>query len=218
MKPKSKEIFIPGPAGRLEGKYYKNPKFGSPIAIVLQPHPQYGGTMNNKIVQLMYNIFLENGFSVIKLNFRGVGKSDGFFDNGQGELSDAAAALDWIERENLDYSQCWVSGFSFGALICMQLIMRRPEVNNFIAISPQPNVYDFSFLAPCPTSGQIVYSDNDELVTKESIIELDNRIKSQKNVDVLFSKIKDSNHFFKNKEIVLKNAVEIYIKEKTALI
>ena len=91
MKPKSLEIFIPGPAGRLEAKYYKNPKFGSPVAIVLHPHPQYGGTMNNRIVQLMYNIFLENGFSVIKVNFRGVGKSDGVFDNGQGELSDAAA-------------------------------------------------------------------------------------------------------------------------------
>ena len=97
MKTKSLEIFIPGPAGRLEAKYYKNPKFGSPVAIVLHPHPQYGGTMNNRIVQLMYNIFLENGFSVIKVNFRGVGKSDGVFDNGQGELSDAAAALDWIE-------------------------------------------------------------------------------------------------------------------------
>ena len=177
MKTKSLEILIPGPAGRLEAKYYKNPKFGSPVAIVLHPHPQYGGTMNNRIVQLMYNIFLENGFSVIKVNFRGVGKSDGFFDNGQGELSDAAAALDWIERQNLDYSQCWVSGFSFGSLICMQLIMRRPEVNNFIAVSPQPNVYDFSFLAPCPTSGQIIYSENDELVTKESIDELNNRIK-----------------------------------------
>ncbi len=200
MKPKSLEIFIPGPAGRLEAKYYKNPKFGSPVAIVLHPHPQYGGTMNNKIVQLMYNIFLENGFSVIKVNFRGVGKSDGVFDNGQGELSDAAAALDWIERQNLDYSQCWISGFSFGSLICMQLIMRRPEVNNFIAVSPQPNVYDFSFLAPCPTSGQVIYSENDELVTKESINELDNRIKSQKGVEVIFSKIKNSNHFFKNKE------------------
>ena len=218
MKPKSTEIFIPGPAGRLEAKYYKNPKFGSPVAIVLQPHPQYGGTMNNKIVQLTYNIFLENGFSVIKINFRGVGKSEGIFDNGQGELSDAAAALDWIERENLDYSQCWVSGFSFGALICMQLIMRRPEVNNFIAISPQPNVYDFSFLAPCPTSGQILFSETDELVTRESIDELDRRIKNQKGIEVIFSKIKNSNHFFKNKEIVLKNAVEIYIKEKTALI
>ena len=218
MKPKSTEIFIPGPAGRLEAKYYKNPKFGSPVAIVLQPHPQYGGTMNNKIVQLAYNIFLENGFSVIKLNFRGVGKSDGIFDNGQGELADAAAALDWIERENLDYSQCWVSGFSFGALICMQLIMRRPEVNNFIAISPQPNVYDFSFLAPCPTSGLVVYSEIDELVTKESIEELDKRIKNQKGVEVIFAKIEKANHFFKEKEKELSQIIKKYIKEKTALI
>ena len=218
MKQKSSEIFIPGPAGRLEAKYYKNPKFGSPVAIVLHPHPQYGGTMNNKIVQLMYNVFLENNFSVIKINFRGVGKSEGVFDNGQGELSDAAAALDWIERENLDYSQCWVSGFSFGALICMQLIMRRPEVNDFIAVSPQPNVYDFSFLAPCPTSGQVVFSENDELVTRESIDELDKRIKSQKGVEVLFSAIKNANHFFKNKESDLKNVVKNYIDQKTALI
>ena len=218
MKPKSSEIFIPGPAGRLEAKYYKNPKFGSPVAIVLQPHPQYGGTMNNKIVQLAYNIFLENGFSVIKLNFRGVGKSDGIFDNGQGELSDAAAALDWVERENLDYSQCWVSGFSFGALICMQLIMRRPEVNNFIAISPQPNVYDFSFLAPCPTSGLVVYSEIDELVTKESIEELDKRIKNQKGVEVIFAKIEKANHFFREKEKELSQIIKKYIKEKTALI
>ena len=218
MKPKSSEIFIPGPVGRIEAKYYKNPKFGSPVAIVLQPHPQYGGTMNNKVVQLAYNVFLNNGFSVIKINFRGVGKSDGVFDNGQGELSDAASALDWIERENLDYSQCWVCGFSFGALICMQLIMRRPEVNNFIAISPQPNVYDFSFLAPCPTSGQVVYSESDELVTKESMDELYKRIKSQKGIKVNFSKIKNANHFFKNKESELESEIQKYIKEKTALI
>ena len=89
-----------------------------------------------------------------KIKFRGVGKSEGTFDNGQGELSDAAAALDWIERENQDYSQCWVSGFSFGSLICMQLIMRRPEVTKFVAIAPQPNVYDFTF-CPCPTSDKL---------------------------------------------------------------
>ena len=69
-------------------------------------------------------------------------------------MSDAAAALDWIERQKL-LQPMWVSGFSFGSLICMQLIMRRPEVNNFIAVSPQPNVYDFSFLAPCPTSDKL---------------------------------------------------------------
>ncbi len=82
MKPKSLEIFIPGPAGRLEAKYYKNPKFGAPVAIVLHPHPQYGGTMNNKVVVETFNIFKDNNFSVCRVNFRGVGKSDGDFDNG----------------------------------------------------------------------------------------------------------------------------------------
>ena len=78
-------------------------------------------------------LFVKNGFSVCRINFRGVGRSDGKFDNGQGELSDAAAAtLDWIERENIDHSQCWISGFSFGSLIAMQLLMRRPEINRFI--------------------------------------------------------------------------------------
>ena len=217
MKPKSLEIFIPGPAGRLEAKYYKNPKFGSPVAIVLHPHPQYGGTMNNRIVQLMYNIFLENGFSVIKVNFRGVGKSDGVFDNGQGELSDAAAALDWIERQNLDYSQCWVSGFSFGSLICMQLIMRRPEVNHFVAVSPQPNVYDFSFLSPCPTSGFMIYGKKDELVPVEHINILNKRLSEQKGIKVEFQTIPDANHFFSKNENSLIKYLDKYIKKETAL-
>ena len=217
MKPKSTEIFIPGPAGRLEAKYYKNPKFGSPIAIVLQPHPQYGGSMNNKIVQTAYNIFLENNFSVIRINFRGVGKSDGEFDNGQGELADAAAALDWLERENFDNSQCWVSGFSFGSLIAMQLLMRRPEINRFIAISPQPNVYDFSFLSPCPTSGLMIYGKKDELVPLSDITELNNKLSAQKGIKVDFESENDANHFFSKTEDVLVKSLDKYIKKESAL-
>ena len=129
MDNKTKEIFIPGPIGRLEAKYFKSRKKSAPVALIMQPHPQYGGTMNNKIVYEVFQIFLKNDFSVCRFNFRGVGRSDGKFDNGQGELSDAAAALDWIEKENMDHSQCWVSGFSFGSLIAMQLLMRRPEIN-----------------------------------------------------------------------------------------
>ena len=217
MDNKILEIFIPGPAGRLEAKYYKSKKSTSPIALVLQPHPQYGGTMNNRIVQLMYNIFLENGFSVIKVNFRGVGKSDGVFDNGQGELADAAAALDWLERENFDNSQCWVSGFSFGSLIAMQLLMRRPEINRFIAISPQPNAYDFSFLSPCPSSGLMVYGKKDELVPMEYITELDKRLSAQKGIKVEFQSIPDANHFFSKNENNLVKTLDKYIKKEIAL-
>ena len=213
-----KEIFIPGPSGKIQAKYFKNKQQGAPIALVLQPHPQYGGTMNNRIVYETFNCFYKNKFSVIRINFRGVEKSDGIFDNGQGELSDAAAALDWIEKENPGYSQCWVSGFSFGALICMQLIMRRPEVNKFISISPQPNVYDFTFLAPCPISGLIIYGKNDELVQVDSILDLKKRLNMQKNINVKFDPIPNANHFYKGKEKELANSIQEYIKEKITII
>jgi len=217
MKNESKEIFIPGPSGRIQAQYFKNKKQGSPVALILQPHPQYGGTMNNRIVYEAYNSFFKNGFSVIRINFRGVEKSDGVFDNGQGELSDAAAALDWIERENPGYNQCWVAGFSFGSLICMQLIMRRPEVNKFVAISPQPNVYDFTFLAPCPISGLMLCGKNDELVPEESILNLKKKLSSQKNIDVKFEFIEKANHFYKDKEKELSSKIETYIKSKVSV-
>ena len=218
MKISNREIFIPGPSGRIQAKYFKSKEFGAPVALILSPHPQYGGTMNNRIVYETYNCFFKNKFSVIRINFRGVNKSDGIFDNGQGELSDAAAALDWIEKENPGYNQCWVSGFSFGALICMQLIMRRPEVNKFIAISPQPNLYDFTFLSPCPISGLVTYGKNDELVDLDSILNLKKRLSMQKNIDVKFDSIANANHFYKGKEKELGLFLEHYIKDKTTVI
>ena len=218
MKNGSKEIFIPGPCGRIQAIYSKNKQQGSPVALVLQPQPEYGGTMNNKVVYEPNKSFYKKGFSVIRINFRGVEKSDGVFDNGQGELSDAAAALDWIEKENAGFDQCWVTGFSFGALICMQLIMRRPEVNKFIAISPQPNVYDFTFLAPCPISGLVVYGKNDELVPEESVLHLKKKLNMQKNIEVKFDSINNANHFFKSKEKELSQSIERYIKEKVTVL
>ena len=217
MENKTNELFIPGPAGRIEAKYFKNNKKTAPVALVLQPHPQYGGTMNNKIVIETFQTFLKNGFSVCRINFRGVGRSDGTFDNGQGELSDAAAALDWVERENLDHSQCWISGFSFGSLIAMQLLMRRPEINRFITISPQPNVYDFSFLSPCPTSGLIIYGKNDELVPFDYINSMNKRLSIQKGIKIEFQGIDKANHFFSNKEKALSGALDGYIKKESAL-
>ena len=173
--------------------------------------------MNNKVVVDTFHAFMDNGFSVCRVNFRGVGKSDGEFDNGQGELADAAAALDWLERENFDNSQCWVAGFSFGSLISMQLLMRRPEISRFISISPQPNVYDFSFLSPCPTSGLMVYGKKDELVPKEYINELDKRLASQKGIKVEFESVSDANHFFTKSEENLKKVLDKYIKKESAL-
>src|SRR5688572_26958771 len=118
------EIIINGPAGRIEGRYLPPKKANAPIALMLHPHPQHGGTMNNKIVYTLYNLFAQRGFATLRFNFRGVGRSQGVFDRGEGELSDAAAALDWLQTYNPDAGACWISGFSFGAWIGMQLLMR----------------------------------------------------------------------------------------------
>jgi alpha/beta superfamily hydrolase len=173
--------------------------------------------MNNKVVVDTFQTFVDNNFSVCRVNFRGVGKSDGEFDNGQGELADAAAALDWLERENFDNSQCWISGFSFGSLIAMQLLMRRPEINRFVAISPQPNVYDFSFLSPCPTSGIIIYGKKDELVPYDHINELNKRLSSQKGIKIEFNLIPEGNHFFSKTGDSLTSSLNKYIKKEIAL-
>ena len=102
-------------------------------------------------------------------------------------------------------------------LIAMQLLMRRPEINRFIAISPQPNVYDFSFLSPCPTSGLMIYGKKDELVPVEYINELNKRLSEQKGIKVEFQSVNEANHFFSKSETELIKNLDKYIKKETAL-
>ena len=162
------DLLIPGPEGKIEAKYTHNNNDQSPIVLILHPDPSKGGTMNTKIVFKLYKLFVENGFSAIRFNFRGVGKSTGIYDDGEGDLSDAARVLDWLQQYNTNSKICWVAGFSFGAWVAMQLLMRRPEINGFISVSPPANLRDFSFLAPCPSSGLIVHGDKDTIASFDS--------------------------------------------------
>src|SRR5260221_3114852 len=192
------ELIINGPAGRLEARYHHESSSNSPIALILHPHPQFGGTMNNQVVYALYYMFVERGFSVLRFNFRGVGRSQGLFDNGPGELSDAATALDWLQIYNPDARSCWIAGVSFGAWIAMQLLMRRPEIDGFIAVAPPANLYDFSFLAPCPFSGLIVQGDKDQIITLEAQQKLANNLSHQCDIKIDDRTVKDADHFFQN--------------------
>src|SRR5215470_15893091 len=149
------EVVLTGAAGRIEGRYTQGKSETAPVALILHPHPKAGGQMNNPVAVQLFHLFMKRGFSVLRFNFRGVGRSQGLFDGGIGELSDAAAALDWLQTMNPGAQTCWVVGFSFGAWIGMQLLMRRPEIHAFISIAPPANIYDFTFLEHCPASGLI---------------------------------------------------------------
>ena len=205
------EVIFAGPEGRLEGRYHHSDTPRAPIAVILHPHPQHGGTMNNKVVYNLYYVFVRRGFSVLRFNFRGVGRSQGSFARGEGELTDAASALDWIQTYNANASACWIAGFSFGAWIGMQLLMRRPEIDRFIAVAPPANVYDFGFLAPCPSSGLILQGDKDEIVTEESVQKLTEKLGRQKDIVIDYRVIKGANHFFTGKLDDLNEIVSDYV-------
>ena len=87
------EVIFTGPAGRIEGRYQPAKEKGAPIAIILHPHPQFGGTMNNQIVYNLYYDFAKRGFSVLRFNFRGVGRSQGAFGLRTRHRTDVVAVL-----------------------------------------------------------------------------------------------------------------------------
>jgi alpha/beta superfamily hydrolase len=212
------EVFFTGPSGRIEGKFTKSEDRRAPAALVLHPHPLYNGTMNNKVVYNTYKVLAENGFSVLRINFRGVGKSQGEYDHGLGELTDAATALDWLQTQIPEASDFWIAGFSFGSWVALQLMMRRPEISTFIAVSPPVNRYDFSFLSPCPIPGLIVQGDADSIVSEESVIDLVDKIAKQKFATVDYKIINGGDHFFRVKLDELKEVIDEYVKTRLSVI
>ncbi|CAN1505310.1 COG2945 Predicted hydrolase of the alpha/beta superfamily [Caulobacteraceae bacterium] len=190
------EVVLTGAAGRIEGRYSPGKRENAPIALILHPHPRAGGHMNHPVSVQLYHLFMKRGFSVLRFNFRGVGRSQGEFDAGIGELADAATALDWLQATNPQASQFWVAGYSFGAYIGMQLLMRRPETDGFISVSPPTNMYDFSFLAPCPASGLILHGQTDTVVPPVEVERVVSKLRTQKGIVIDYELVDNATHFW----------------------
>ncbi|MDB5440358.1 MAG: alpha/beta hydrolase [Caulobacteraceae bacterium] len=208
------EVVLTGAAGRIEGRYSPGKRDNAPIALILSPHPRAGGHMNHPVAVQMYHLFMKRGFSVLRFNFRGVGRSQGEFDAGIGELADAATALDWLQTNNPGASQTWVGGYSFGAYIGMQLLMRRPETDGFISISPPANMYDFSFLAPCPASGLFLHGDADTVVPPVEVERVVAKLRSQKGIVIDYDLIPGATHFWAENLPAVERHVADYLDKR----
>ena len=127
------------------------------------------------------------------------------------KTADAAAALDWVQSIHPEASTTWIAGYSFGALIGMQLLMRRPEIRGFISIAPPANMYDFSFLAPCPASGIMVQGVADTVVTPISVQKLVDKLRTQKHITIHHDEIPRANHFFENEMDDMMRSVDNYL-------
>ena len=205
------EVMFAGPDGRLEGRYHHSKEENAPLALVLHPHPLHGGTMNNRIVYAMYQSFQRMGFSTMRFNFRGVGRSQGRYDGGIGEIGDAAAALDWMQMVNPQSKRLWVAGYSFGAFVGMQLLMRRPEISGWVSVAPPANHYDFGFLAPCPCGGLMIVGDSDDLVPEPAVHKLVDKLNTQKGVKVDYRVFPKADHVFAAHADNVAEAVEDHV-------
>lgn len=191
------EVFFNGTAGRLEGRFHKSENPRAPLVLVLHPHPAQGGTMNNKVTYAIFQAFVNMGFSVLRFNYRGVGNSQGQIDgSGTGELSDAIIALDWLQNIDSESNICWIAGYSFGAWIAAQILMRRPEIKGFVFVSPPTNLYQFDFLTPCPASGLIVQGGKDELVSEQSVSMLAEQLSNHRYLRVEYKVIPTADHLY----------------------
>ena len=208
------EVIISGQSGRLEGRYHQNPNHKAPVALVLHPHPLHGGTMNNKITYALYKAFANNGFSVLRINFRGVGKSQGKFDNGIGELQDATVALNWLHNQNMDAPTFWVGGFSFGSWVALQLVMRRPDIEGYILSAPPATKYDFNFIVPCSASGLIVQGDKDEISKEADSAAIVEKLALREEAEIGYQVISGADHFFRSHMDEFEAVIDSYIKER----
>ena len=98
----------------------------------------------------------------------------------------------------------------------MQLLMRRPEVRGFISIAPPANMYDFTFLAPCPASGIIIQGEADEVVTPNAVQKLVDKLRTQKHITINYDTIPGANHFFANEMPQLMKSVDDYLDYRLA--
>jgi alpha/beta superfamily hydrolase len=154
-------VTIPGPAGHLEGLLQEregaHPAF---VALVCHPHPRYGGTMHNKVVHRVALTLHDLGAVVLRFNYRGVGKSAGAYDRGEGELEDARAALRFLQARHPG-ARRWVAGFSFGAWIAARLAASEAGVERMILVAPPVGTSSFEALRGSPVPKHVIQGTAD---------------------------------------------------------
>jgi alpha/beta superfamily hydrolase len=204
------EVFINGHAGRLEGRFHRSENPRAPVALIMHPHPSYGGTMNNRVTYATFQAFVNMGFSVLRFNYRGVGYSQGVVDGtAAGELADAIIALDWLQTTAAESTECWIAGYSFWSYIAAQVLMRRPEIKGFVFISPPVDSYGFEFLSPCPASGLIIQGNKDEFITESSVLALAEHLAAHQLITIDYKVVDGGDHTYSQN---LKEVYDLIIK------
>lgn len=163
---------IPAAHGELEALYRPNNLQAERVALVLHPHPQFGGTMHNKVVARTAKALQEAGIEPLRFNFRGVGYSTGAYDEGRGETEDARTALEYLLAQQPHARAVLVAGFSFGSAVGLRLGCADARVQRLIAIGAPARLHDLALLTSCTKPKLFIHGEQDEIAPLAPLVEL----------------------------------------------
>ena len=206
--PRSERLFIDGPAGQLEAML-ELPVEQDPVgnAVICHPHPQHGGTMHNKVAHTLARAFVRQGFAALRFNFRGTEQSEGEYDDGNGELDDALAAIAWM-RERDSETTMWLAGFSFGAAIAVKAAVAT-QVDGLVSVAPAISRFGSGLDAQPQCPWLIAQGDQDELVDVEETVEWVDGLAPGPELLI----IPGGEHFFHGRLQELRDAVSEFVEE-----
>ena len=202
-------LSIPGPAGMLEAAFdlAEGPARAA-LAVVCHPLPTEGGTMHNKVVTMAARALRESGVATLRFNFRGVGQSEGSFDDGDGELEDLRAVVRWARARHPGQA-LWLAGFSFGAWISLRA---AGELGATALVSIAPPVgrgWDFAGLVPPPIPWVVVQGEADEIVDPRAVFDWLATLPRQPQL----VRMPDTSHFFHRKLMDLRGALKQAVRD-----
>jgi alpha/beta superfamily hydrolase len=159
---------IQGPAGALQVLEEKAHVDPAAVAVICHPHPLYGGSLSNKVVHQLAKTFRELGAVSVRFNFRGVGESEGKFDEGRGEVEDLVAVASWAV-ERWPGLQLWLAGFSFGGFIALRAAQRL-QPRRLVTVAPAVNYFPAEPLQLPPLDWLLIQGDSDDIVPADRVM------------------------------------------------
>jgi len=193
----SKDLFIEGLLCIQEGEKG---------VVVTHPHPLYGGTMYNQVVETLVEVYQNNAFSTLRFNFRGVAGSEGHYDEGKGEQEDVRSALQYMhERGKRDVD---LAGYSFGAWVNAKINDTHSLYDRIVMISPPVAFLDFSFLSFNPKIRLVVAGGKDNIAPADTITNVINTWNQKAHLEV----IEGADHFYTGKIGSLKSTLSRFIR------
>jgi alpha/beta superfamily hydrolase len=171
MNAQTEVMQIPGPAGALELAIDRPDGVSQGVAVIAHPHPQFGGTMTNKVVQTLARAFVLAGWTGVRFNFRGIGASAGAYDEGRGELADMLAVIEQLAPEG----PLCLAGFSFGAFVTSHAVAEmapRRELHKVVLVGTATSRFE---TAPVPSELHsrtlVIHGESDDTVPLTSVMD-----------------------------------------------